>query len=366
MIPEPLTSLSTLPAAEWAELVTSEDHSFLKLEQECRRRNEARLIARGLKTLAQTAPLWTVVAFRECPAPLFRAAQVLGCMGAAARREVILSWLAHPLVSLDAEHRSCIELAQEINRHRPPDVHNPVPRKLRESLREQRPLRPGQIQRFLRVMLAGLTTMRVDLLYRLAFNRLARSVGPVPDTAKARHAICLQSFIRDNRRALRRFLRAYFAGNHTYLNDHPVNRTWLARHHRLGESWLHGLERWVTLPDSSRLHLAVEQNPLEILRLGTYVGTCLGLGGTMAHSAAAVVLDINKCVVYARDASGTVHGRQLLAVSEDERLICFNIYPLETRLHIKQAFLAYDRALAEAKSTGRNRCLVQNMPMSLV
>ncbi len=37
----------------------------------------------------------------------------------------------------------------------------------------------------------------------------------------------------------------------------------------------------------------------------------------------------------------------MLALSEDERLVCFPIYPLEARPPIKQAFLDYDQALAE-------------------
>jgi hypothetical protein len=345
--PEPLTSLTLLGASEWAELAKSDGRSFLKLEKECRRENDARLIGRGLEVLAETAGAWTVRAFRLCPAPLFRAAQVLGCMGGTAQREVVRSWLAHPLLTLDADGLPAEQLAREIDRQRPPAVHNPVPRTLREGTNGRRHLRPGQVERARRVLLAELSVTRVDLLHRLALDRLARTVGPAPDTAAARHALCLQGDIRDNRRALRRFLRAYFGGQRTYLTDHPVNRNWLARHARLAETWLRGVRRCFRLSGSSQVCLEVEQDPLEVLRLGTHVGTCLGLGGIMADSAAAVLLDVNKCVVYARDASGAVLGRQLLALSEDERLVCFAVYPLEARPEIKQAFRDYDRALAE-------------------
>jgi hypothetical protein len=346
-IPEALASLTLLPAREWAELASSEGRSFLKLERECRRANDGRLISRGLEMLAEVAGVWTVRAFQQRPSHLIRSAQVLGCIEEPARRQAVRSWLEHPLLTLDEGAMPAEQLVQEIERHRPASVYNPIPRKLREAARGLRHLRPGQVQRALREMLTDLTVARVDLLRCLALDRLARMVGPVPDTAEARHAVCLQGFIRDNRRALRRFLRAYFGGHHTYLIDHPVNRGWLARHARLAETWLGGLRQCVTLSDSSKAHLAVEQNPLEVLRLGTYVGTCLGLGGMMAYSAAAVVLDINKHVVYARAPSGAVLGRQLLALSEDERLVCFAVYPLEAGTPIKQAFLDYDRALAE-------------------
>jgi hypothetical protein len=346
-VPDALTSLTVLRSPEWTELVSSGERCFLKLERESRRRNEARLIAGGLEMLAETLGAWVVRAFRQCPSQLFRAAQVLGCMGATARQEVVRSWLEHPLLTLNPESMTAEQLVQEIERHRPASVYNPTPRKLREQTLGNWVLRPGQVQRALRALLADLVVTRIDLLHRLALDRLARTVGPAPDTAEARHALCLQGFIRDNRRALRRFLRAYFGGQRTYLIDHPVNRAWLERHKRVAYTWLHGIQRCFTLPDS-KVYLAVEQNPLEVLRLGTYVGSCLGLGGIMADSAAAVVLDINKCVVYARDASGTVLGRQLLALAEDERLVCFSVYPLEAPPPIKRAFLDYDRALAEA------------------
>jgi hypothetical protein len=38
----------------------------------------------------------------------------------------------------------------------------------------------------------------------------------------------------------------------------------------------------------------------------------------------------------------------LLALSEDERLVCFQVYPQGARPPIKEAFLDYDRVLAEA------------------
>jgi hypothetical protein len=346
-VPDALTSLTVLRSPEWAELANTDERCFLKLERESRRKNEARLIAGGLEMLAEAVGAWVIQAFRQCPSNLFRAAQVLGCMGATARQEVVQSWREHPLLTLDAEDMTAAQLVQEIERHRPASVHNPTPRKLREAALGKWVLRPGQVQRALRTLLADLIVTRIDLLHRLALDRLAQTVGPAPDTAEARHALCLQGFIRDNRRALRRFLRAYFGGQHCYLIDHPVNRAWLERHPRVADAWLRGVQRCFTLPDSSKAYLSVEQNPLEVLRLGTYVGSCLGLGGIMADSAAAVVLDINKCVIYARDASGTVLGRQLLALAEDERLVCFSVYPLEAAPPIKRAFLDYDRALAE-------------------
>jgi hypothetical protein len=84
------------------------------------------------------------------------------------------------------------------------------------------------------------------------------------------------------------------------------------------------------------------------LKLGTYVGSCLGLGGSFACSAAAVVLDINKQVLYARDDRSTVLARQLVAISDDDRLVPFSVYPSSTPPALLRAFREVDRQLAAA------------------
>src|SRR5207249_2644440 len=94
--------------------------------------------------------------------------------------------------------------------------------------------------------------------------------------------------------------------------------------------------------------IRVERDPLEVLKLGTYVGSCLGLGGSFASSAAAVVLDINKQVLYARDDRNAVLARQLVAISDDDQLVPFSVYPLSTPLVLLRAFREVDRQLAAA------------------
>ena len=94
--------------------------------------------------------------------------------------------------------------------------------------------------------------------------------------------------------------------------------------------------------------MSIERDPLEVLRLGTYVGSCLGNGGAFVDSAAAVVLDVNKLVVYARNGRGAVIARQLVAFSEDDTLVCFHVYPLASGSAVKAAFAEFDRLLAAA------------------
>ena len=81
--------------------------------------------------------------------------------------------------------------------------------------------------------------------------------------------------------------------------------------------------------------------------MGTYVGSCLGLGGRLTYSAAAVVLDINKQVLYARDLNNKVIARQLIAVSENDELVCFEIYPTNSKSQIKKMFAEYDKLFAD-------------------
>ena len=113
-------------------------------------------------------------------------------------------------------------------------------------------------------------------------------------------------------------------------------------------TWTHGIVLRREIPGAGEVTLAFERDPLEVLRLGTYVGSCLSLGGGQAYSAVAIALDVNKQVVYGRDGSGGVLARQVLALSERDRLFCFEVYPLEAPAEVRALFLEYDRELARA------------------
>jgi hypothetical protein len=90
------------------------------------------------------------------------------------------------------------------------------------------------------------------------------------------------------------------------------------------------------------------RDPLEALKLGTYVGSCLAPGGLCTYSAASVVLDVNKQVLYARDARRTVVGRQLVASSTQGELVCFSVYPRSASAAVKALFRDHDVAFAAA------------------
>ena len=96
------------------------------------------------------------------------------------------------------------------------------------------------------------------------------------------------------------------------------------------------------------VRVATERDPLEAVKLGTYVGSCLAPGGACTYSAASVVLDVNKQVLYARDARGTVVARQLVAISREGYLICFGVYPRSASAAVKALFHDHDVDFAAA------------------
>ncbi len=110
-----------------------------------------------------------------------------------------------------------------------------------------------------------------------------------------------------------------------------------------------GMAQEGRLADGTPIPLHLELDPLETLRMGTYVGSCTGLGGSFAYSSAAVVLDINKRVLDARTASGAVVGRRLVCITQDEQLACFDVYPAGVSRELKLLFRDFDIALAKRR-----------------
>jgi len=166
---------------------------------------------------------------------------------------------------------------------------------------------------------------------------------------RVRHALVMQRSLIDNRRALRKFLRAHSDGDADYVRRHPLTLRWLAAHPVADAArWMSGIALEATVDGIGPLTLRLETDPLEALRLGTYVGSCLSVGGAFDYAAVAVALDVNKQVVYARNRRGSVIARQLLALSEADELVTFAVYPLSTPAAVKRLFARYDRAFATA------------------
>ncbi len=325
------------------------DASFRRLEEACRRQNDTRLIGHGTYALTRTLPDFSVRCFEAYPTLLLKVAKLLGCLPQPVRESVAAPFRASPLFGADLAALPLTDAAALVEAHRDPQVFHPIPPRLREHLEGTRPLAPLALARATAQMATQALRTGLEMLERAALRTLEEGYAVEAELGAVRHALQMERLAGDNRRALRKFLRAYWGGQTRYIGDHPLTRRWLAAHPCLDlDVWLQGVsyqrEKGVLGPVS----LAVEQDPLEALKLGTYVGSCLGLGGGFTHSAAATVLDINKQVVYARDARGTVLARQLVALAEDDRLVCFSVYPLGVKPELESLFAEYDRRLSQA------------------
>lgn len=333
----------------WQQLATTDERTWLIVERACRRDNDAMLISRGMYTLTQCWPAFLMQAFSTAPKRLMRTARLLGCLAYERRRQFLSEtshtvWFATawadlaPLEACRTLYRLCIEAG----------MNSPVPRRLRDYFEGRTVLSDSQIERHCRVSIARLPTVLLAALEMTIWRTIDARFNLRERSTAANHAVRLLAGLDDNRKGLRRFLAAYSEDRaHDYI-DHPLNRAWFARHPRINaQSWLRNPPR-EGLEGSSDVHLAIETDPLEILMLGTYVGSCLGLGGLCDYSAVACLLDANKQVIYARDASGRVLARQLLAIDERDRLVCFAVYPVTADKALVRAFDEFGRSLAQS------------------
>jgi DNA-binding transcriptional ArsR family regulator len=294
--------------------LTAPDASFEALEHASIRGNDAGLISWGSYILTRHLALFTVSAFRAAPNKLFRTAKILGGVSYPIRSQIIKRCQEHPLFRANLLEVPIAETCETIERSLGKAHINPIPARLRAWLKGEVNLSPGSIERHRRVLTEKLLLTRLDLIEQSVFEWLKNGFPIEKVTKNDEHALRLLGSLDDNRRGLRKFLNAYWSGNRDYLSKHPETIAWYRKHTTISRDiWEHGIPF-----ESKEIALSIERDPLEILKLGTYVGSCLGIGGLCAYSAAAALLDVNKQVLYARDRQGRVVGRQLLAVADDE------------------------------------------------
>jgi len=332
-----VASFLSLPnAGDREDFLAIPDASLISLEAACRRRNDAHLIGRGIGTLTTLLGRNTLEAAILKPNVLWRAAKILGGVRYHSALEIVRECSAHPYFHADP-------LAIPVSAPCP-GVPNPIPARLGAWMRGEITLSAPQIERFRKVVANNLVVTRMSLIQQSALTWLKRGLPVEQVTRGGEHALRLLGDIDENRRGLRKFLKAYWSGNSRYLADHPATKAWYRKHPALPrELW----EQGITFPHDT-YRIAVEQDPLEVLQLGTYVGSCLGLGGPFAYSAVAALLDANKRVLYARDQTGKVVARQLVAISDDSSLVCYFVYPRSASYELKALFRDYDRAFADA------------------
>jgi len=341
-----LSNLLRLPERERGRFLGAPESSFRRLDKACLRRNAASLVAWGISTLVANAPALVADAFASAPGSLFRTARDLGVLSWEARRELMRRCLALGVFELQVERCPLEKLLQLIDTV--DAAGSMVPRALRDQRAGRRVLSDAQVACHQAKLRQRLPEIRLAAIRSAVIAHLERSIGLQRTTREALEALELLQQAEGNRRGLRRFLRAHLAGDPDYLLRHPATVAWARRHPGIDlATWTRGIDHHFTTGGRA-VSIRLERDPLEVLKLGTYVGSCLGLGGSFACSAAAVVLDINKQVLYARDDRNAVLARQLVAISDDDQLVPFSVYPLSTAPGLLRAFREVDRQLAAA------------------
>ena len=342
-----LAGLTNLDFSDWARIRDGPEELFKAIEEACRRINDADQIAHGIRFLALEDGERLTDGLLTDAGAVLRAAEKLGGLGQSLRHKALNQWTAHPLMHDLLPKLPAEKLVGLILKHLPEELSSSIPRKLKDHVNGVAVLRPKQVERARSAVLVALQASQWRLLGHVCLDLLGRGLRPRSGSAKVIHAIRLYGGIEENRAALRKFLKAHFSGDAEYLRRHPLNQAWLRRRKRLNvQAWLAGMEKEAALKDGSTLRLHVELDPLEALRLGTYVGSCLGLGGINAFSAASNVLDLNKHVVYARTPQGVVVGRQLVAVTKEEQLAVYEVYPGGVSSEIRRHFRDFDLEFA--------------------
>jgi hypothetical protein len=324
------------------------DASWLALEDACKRSNQVRLLGRGLNRLGNSASTLLVSSFATNPGALLQTADQLAAVSFETAQALLAEYARSPLADpglADASIERLCELIEPVARAGGP---NPIRRALRLHLSGEEQLSDAQVHGHRERIIADLDIIRLAAIRQAIERFLAARIGvPRIETPKVRHAVALLNNVAGNFRQLKRMLTATIAGDSEWRFRHPRTQEWFARHPKLDrELWLKGIVTHGEIEGIGEIAIAIETDPLEALKLGTYVGSCLGRGGNLEYSAAAAVLDLNKQVVYARDKRGSVVGRQLLAISEAGELVCFGVYGTAKVELLEPLFREFDRAFA--------------------
>lgn len=333
--------------AHMPALEDAPDASWLALETASQRLNDGRIIARGLARIAKFAPA-LLATFATAIKPLMRTADTLMMLSEEAAEAAMARYRASPIAG-DVEVLPIADLCALVDPIARAGGQDPVRKALRRHLAGEIALGDAQLAGHRARIIAALGEVRLAALRQIAEADLATRVGVDKiESVGIRHAMGILRNAERQRPQLRRMLAANLSGDASWRLRHPRTQEWLARHPELAcEVWLAGHELVAEVPDVGRVRIAVEHDPLEALKLGTYVGSCLGRGGNLEYSAAASVLDVNKHVVYARDSRNAVIGRQLVAISEAEELVCFYVYG-SARKVLEPLFRDFDQAFARA------------------
>lgn len=328
------------------------DTSFLSLEKACRLENDVRLISEGITVIGKNLSAFTLQCFIDFPNKLFKLGKLLGSFSEPVALSVVKTFSQHPIMTENIALLPLKEACEFIDRQCNDQFSNPIPRKIRDYLLGKISLKEGQINRAWGLIEKNIQLTQLEILENTILQALKREFNVDPLQEDIKHALAMLGSIDDNFRPFRKFLKAYWENNDSnYLLNHPLSQSWLKKHPAIATKinpWMQGIARSYSTEEFGIIEIKLETQPLEVLKMGTYVGSCLGLGGICSYSAVAVLLNINKQVLYARNQRGTIIARQLIAISESEELVCFSIYPHNIHTHIKNIFYEYNIMFVDA------------------
>ncbi|MFZ6733641.1 hypothetical protein ACO0LG_17070 [Undibacterium sp. Ji42W] len=320
-------------------------------ERACCREDNTRLLAFGIFAMAEWAPALIWQGMQLAAPRLFHTLSLLGSLHYERRLQFMRGQILEEYLVCDWAALAPLAACQKIlSLSEQYELDSPLPRRLRLYIENEIVLTDTQVQRHCALTLKRLPAFRLRVMEQAIWQDMDRALqlrGQVPSAAHALRLLAgLDRDPRYNRKGLQSFLRQVKAGKPDSYSHHPLNLAWHAAHPLVDKAcWEAGLHKDIKV-DGKSLRLAFEQDPFEILKLGTYAGSCLSIGGFCSYSAVACLLDANKRVIYARNEEGRVIARQLVAIDEKDRLFCCEIYPSQCSPSMQAAFKSYDYELA--------------------
>ncbi len=326
------------------------DDNFMVLDKACKRKNDGSLIAWGLSVIAELEPKFTFESFQKSPKKLIKVMKLIGPMSWENRNKVINDFQKHPAFTANYDDliKQPNKLIKFIDDQDIVKEYNPVPKAFREYVNGSRKLSDEQVKRHLTKLKENIIVFKLQALEECGSKFLQSDFNTSINENNIRHALKLYHSLdrHESKKAFKRFLDNYLKdGSTTYRDGHYLSLQWIKKHPNVNyDLWVQGLTDF----KNDEIKLSIECEPLEALKMGTYVGSCLGLGGIWTESAVAILLDINKQVLYARNAKGSVIARQVLAISDEDQLVAFEVYPLSISKKIKRMFAEYNQKFSTA------------------
>lgn len=207
-----------------------------------------------------------------------------------------------------------------------------------------------------RALLSGVTS-HTEMALRPALGELLGS-DPVPEWVMAEENLAVLvpalALAPPSRRLALRLLRRRCGPPPWDLRDDPANAAFITALASRGIDpgpWLDGIAEARHQTQPGAVVLALEDDPLEIFRMGAHFGTCLSPGDFNFFSVFANAADINKRILYARNHKGTVVGRRLIGLTRDGEIVAFNAYSHDAELEFDRLSVDFIIRLSELMGT---------------